>query len=313
MTWSFVWLAIALAIIAPSEDDAPLKPTIVLEVPAKHRLIEGIATDGQTIWLSSVVDRRVLAWRSGKLVRVLPMPRKTARPLGLAYDSSRKWIWIATDCPRIVASDACSGGGLIAIDRRGKLKARLHPTGVETHFGDVSADRGTVHVSDSMNGAVYVCRGDCRTLEVVVPIGAGRSAQSSVRYDDGRRLLVADYGAGIASIDETGVRTPIVREDGRPLRGVDGLARVGDWIIGIQNSQSPGVVLAFKLAADGQHMTALHVLAGGADFPDPTQITVSGDRILIVADAQWVAYDPARRVDRPTQHPTRILSLPIPR
>ncbi len=306
-------LAAALAISAPQADDAPPKSSIVLEVPATHRLIEGIATDGETIWLSSVVDRRILVWRGAKMVRVLKMPRGTARPLGLAFDASRDWIWIATDCPRIVASDPCSGSALIAIDRRGRLKANLRLAGADPHFGDVSVDQGTVHVSDSMNGAVYACRGDCRALDVVVPVGVGRSAQSTVRYDDGRRLLVADYSAGIASVDATGVRTPIVREDGRPLRGVDGLVGAGDWMIGIQNSQSPGVVLAFRLAADGQHMAALHVLAGGPDYPDPTQLAVSGNRLLIVADAQWAAYDAAKPDGRPAQHVTRILSVPIPK
>lgn len=306
-------LVAALAISTSSVEDAPPKPVIVLEVPATHRLIEGIATDGKTIWLSSVVDRRILTWRGAKLVQILKMPHGTARPLGMAFDASRNWIWIATDCPRIVASDPCSGGALIAIDRRGKLKARLRPEGADPYFGDVSVDQGTVHVSDSMNGAVYACRGKCQSLEVLVPVGVGRSAQSTVRYDDGRRLLVADYGAGIASVDATGVRTPIVREDGRMLRGVDGLVRAGDWMIGVQNSQSPGVVLAFKLAADGQQMTALKVLAGGADYPDPTQIAVSGDRLLIVADAQWAAYDAGKSEGRPPQHVTRILSLPIPK
>lgn len=305
-------LATALAIGAAQVDDAPSKPSIVLEVPAAHRLIEGIATDGDTIWLSSVVDRQILAWRGAKLVRVMPMPRGTARPLGIAFDARRNWIWIATGCPRIVASDPCSGSELIAINRQGRLKARLRPAGTEPQFGDVSVHDGTVQVSDSMNGAVYTCQGACRTLEVVVPVGVGRSAQSTVRYDDGRKLLVADYSAGIASVDATGIRTPIVREDGRPLRGIDGLARAGDWMIGIQNSQSPGVVLAFKVAADGQHMAALHVLAGGVDYPDPTQIVVSGDRILIVADAQWAAYDAAGSAGRPSQHPTRILSLSVP-
>ncbi len=308
-SWPMMW---ALAAAALPSADSPTKPTTLIEVPATHRLIEGIATDGETIWLSSVIDRQILVWKGGKLVKVFAMPTGTARPLGLAYDARRHWLWIATDCPRLAASDPCTGGGLIAIDRRNRIKARLLPEG-EAHFGDVSVDAGVVHVSDSSNGAVYACRDACRALETVIPVGVGRSAQSSVRYAAGQRLLVADYGAGIGSIGVNGKRTPIVREDGRLVRGVDGLARAGAWFIAVQNSQSPGIVFAFRLAADGTHMTDLQTLVAGADVPEPTQIAVSGKRILVVADAQWAAYDAGKPGDRPAQHATRIIALPVPR
>lgn len=310
--WHPLGLAMALATSPVAAADGPDKPMPMIEVPAKHRLIEGIATDGETVWLSSVVDRDILVWRRGKRMRVMAMPPHTARPLGLAYDATRRWIWIATDCPRIAASDACTGGGLIAIDRRGRLKASLSPGGTP-HFGDVSVADGIVQVSDSSTGAVYACRGACDILETIVPIGVGRSAQSSVRYDGGRLLLVADYGAGITRIDASGARTLIAREDGRPLRGVDGLVRAGAWFIAVQNSQSPGLVLAFRLAEDGAHLKDLQVLAAGADLPEPTQIAVRGSQILVVADAQWAAYDADKPVDRPLQHATRILALPVPR
>lgn len=286
-------------------------PHVVLTVPAKHRLIEGIATDGQTIWLSSVVDRRILAWRKGGRLRVIAMPPGTPRPLGLAWDAHRGWLWIAGDCPELAATGPCEEGALVAIDRVGRLRARLTVPG-GAHFGDVSVDAAGVLVSDSRTGAVYRCTGACTALTPVIPVGVGKSAQSSVRYGDGK-LLVADYSRGIVSVAADGKVTPIPREDGRPLRGVDGLVRAGDWFVGVQNSQSPGVVFAFKLAADGAHLTELRGLANGADLPEPTQIAVDGDRILIVADAQWSAYDAAAKAPLPAQHPTRILAIPAPR
>jgi hypothetical protein len=305
-----IWLAALLGVTAQAAIDPP-KPAILLTVPASHRLIEGIATDGETIWLSSVVDRRILVWRRGKPLRSIAMPSGTARPIGLAYDATRQWIWIATDCPKIAAEGVCDKGALIAIDRSGKLKARLVPANGDAHFGDVSVASNVVHVGDSSNGAVYRCRDACAALETVIPPGVNRSAQSSASYGDGR-LLVADYSVGIVSIDSAGTRTPILREDERPLRGVDGLVRAGDWFIGVQNSQSPGIVFAFRLAPDGKHMIDLHVLGGGSDFPEPTQIAVAGESIYVVADAQWAVYDPAGPAPRPAQRATPIRVLPVP-
>ncbi|MDB5711340.1 MAG: hypothetical protein JWL96_3410 [Sphingomonas bacterium] len=300
--------ALLAALAAPAQPDA----TTVITVPASHRLIEGIATDGETIWLSSVIDREILEWRPHRALRARHMPPDAARPLGLAYDAKRRWLWIATDCPEIVAADTCTGGGLIALDRAGRLVARLAPPTGVAHFGDVSVTDGVVHVGDSSNGAVYRCRDTCTVLETVIPPGIGGSAQGSAVFGGAGEVLVADYSAGLARVDQAGKRTLLPREDGRPLRGVDGLVRSGDWFIGVQNSQAPGVVFAFHVSADRQHITDLRGLGGDRVFPEPTQIVVAGGKLYVVADAQWTAYDKGQ-VQRPAQHATPVMMMPVPR
>ena len=303
---------LAAALLAALAAPALPAATTVLTVPASHHLIEGIATDGDTIWLSSVVDREILEWRPRHPLRVRHMPPDTARPLGLAYDAKRRWLWIATDCPAIAAADPCTGGGLIALDRSGHLVARLIPPAGAAHFGDVSVADGVVHVADSSNGAVYRCSDACTALEVIIAPGVGRSAQGSAAFGGAGDVLIVDYGAGIAMVDRAGKRTLLPREDGRPLRGVDGLARSGDWFVGIQNSQTPGVVFAFHLSTDRQHVTDLRGLGGDAVFPEPTQIAVARGKLYVVADAQWSAYDKGS-AQRPAQHATPVMMLPAPR
>jgi hypothetical protein len=259
-----------------------------------------------------VIDREILEWRPHHALRARHMPPDTARPLGMAYDAKRRWLWIATDCPEIVAADACTGGGLIALDRKGHLVARLAPVAGVAHFGDVSVTDGVVHVGDSSNGAVYRCRDTCTALETVIPPGIGRGAQGSAVFGGAGEVLVADYSAGLARMDQAGKRTLLPREDGRPLRGVDGLVRSGDWFIGVQNSQAPGVAFAFHVSADRQHITDLRVLGGDRVFPEPTQIVVAGGKLYVVADAQWTAYDKGQ-VQRPAQHATPVMMMPVPR
>ena len=300
--------ALLAALAAPAQPAA----TTILTVPASHRLIEGIASDGETIWLSSVVDREILAWRPHHALRIRHMPPDTARPLGLAWDAKRRWLWVATDCPEIAAAAACTGGGLIALDRAGRLVARLVPASGTAHFGDVSVSGGVVHVADSSNGAVYRCRDACTALETVIPPGVGRSAQGSAVFDAAGDVLVADYSVGLALVDRAGKRTLLPREDGRPLRGVDGLGRSGHWFVGVQNSQTPGVVFAFHISPDRRHITDLRVLGGDTVFPEPTQIAAAGGRLHVVADAQWSAYDKASAT-RPAQHATPIMVMSAPR
>jgi hypothetical protein len=71
---------------------------------------------------------------------------------------------------------------------------------------------------------------------------------------------------------------------GKPLRGVDGLARAGEWYVGIQNGGSVGRLLAFRIVDDALD---LKVLAEGGILADPTQLAVTREAILVVADSGW--------------------------
>lgn len=297
--------ALLLLLAAGSAD-----PAVVLTIPAEHRLIEGVATDGATIWTSSVVDRKILASRDGRLT-VLALPDGVGAPLGIAWDAGRRRLWIAANCPELPELKGCTGAALLAIDASGAVKARLRPAG-EGKFtpGDVSVWQDQVFVSDSGNGAVWRCRGDCTALEPVIAPRTGRaSAQGSAVYDEGRRLLVADYALGLISVDlATGGETRILMEDGNPLRGVDGLVRTGDSFVAVRNPAVPGRVFGFRVAGD--RIADLRVVVEGGAIVDPTQIAVDGQRLLLVADSQWSAHLP--RTDGstpPPQKPTPIVAI----
>jgi hypothetical protein len=282
---------------------APL-PTTVFAVPAEHRLIEGIATDGHRIWLSSVLDRAILE-RTGDGFRTIALPDGVRNPLGLAWDTRRRWLWIATDCPELPGVTRCDRGALVAIDLTGKLHVQASAP-APFHAGDVSVRDGRVFVSDSRSGAVYAWNGKAKALDPVVPVGIARSAQGSVRI--GNHLFVADYRYGIARIDlATGTRTLLPLPDGTPLSGIDGLVRAGGWFIGVRNGAGTPAIVAFKV--DDAEIATAQILVRGGAIKDPTQIAVSRDHLLLIGEAGWdaAAAGSARR------GPTPILSLPLPR
>ena len=67
---------------------AVLQPQTVFTVDPGDRLIEGIATDGSTIWLSSLIDRKLLACRkSCATIAIVP---GELHPFAIAWDSRRK-------------------------------------------------------------------------------------------------------------------------------------------------------------------------------------------------------------------------------
>lgn len=278
-------------------------PSVEFSMPIEHRLVEGIASSDHAVFVSSIIDKVIRVQVPG-MMGAFTLSDADANPLGLAWDDQRKWLWIATDCPEVSGVKPCDSGALVAMDLKGRVRARYRPDG-PLHAGDVSVGNGSVFVSDSRNGAVYRLPPKNRKLAVVVAPGVGRSAQGSALSPDGKSLIVADYSLGIARIDLTSGKRTLILLDGKPLRGMDGLARAGDWYVGVQNGGSVGRLLAFRIV-DGA--LDLKILSEGGLLTDPTQLTVTKDAILVVADSGWATI----AKPEPRTVPATIVRFPLP-
>src|SRR3569623_1025483 len=245
--------ALLAALAAPAQPAA----TTILTVPASHRLIAGIASDGETIWLSSVVDREILAWRPHQALRIRHMPPDTARPLGLAWDAKRRWLWVATDCPEIAAADACTGGGLIALDRAARL-VRHWPGSVD--LGLVGADERAPGVEIVEEQRPRHAAG----IEVEVALDAGVTVLVDIGAAETVRLVplvhVADrhLGALEAGIELDGCALHVVGaaiEQHEELRAADtaGDHRIAGFVLGNLRAIAVALQDALDLDRIGRH------------------------------------------------------------
>lgn len=266
-------------------------PKTVLTIDPKHLIVEGVASDGRTIWVSSILDRNILACRR-KTCRTMAVLPEGLHPFAIAWDRSRKRLWVAADCPPGVRGiTACERGALIALDARGRVRTRIAPEVGTFHPGDVSASNGQVFVSDSQNGMVFRLTLSGRGIMAVVLPGAGKSAQGTALDPKGTKLIVADYSQGIGSVDlATWTRTLLPRQDGKPLRGVDGLVRCGSTYFGLYNGAAPGALVAITMTGKGLSFTEP---LPDLTLPDPTQLAFDGKRLLVVADSGWATLDKA--------------------
>jgi len=290
-------LAMAVAAAQP--------PQTVLTIDPKHRLVEGVTSDGKTIWVSSILDRQILACtKACQTFATLPEP---LYPFAIAWDSLRQRLWVAADCPPGVSViKACERGALLALDTKGRIQTRISPFVGEFHPGDVSVARGQVFVSDSQNGMVFRLIKSERGIMAVVLPDAGKSAQGTALNANGTELLVADYSQGIATVDlATFKRTLLPRQDGKPLRGIDGLVRCGSTYYGIYNGAAPGLLVSITRTDKGIEFGEP---LGETTLPDPTQVTYDGTRLLIVADSGWASVD---KPDVPRKTGTPIIAVPL--
>ena len=260
-------------------------PQTVLTIDPKHRIVEGVATDGSTIWVSSILDRQILACRAScKTLATVP---NGLHPFAIAWDAQKRRLWVAADCPPGVAGiKACDRGALIALSKAGQVVTCIAPPSGSFHPGDVSTAPSGVFVSDSQNGAVYRLAKSGYSLAPVVAPGVGKSAQGTALDAEGRTLLVSDYSQGVGVVDlATGARKIVPRSNGKPLRGIDGMTRCGSTYYAIYNGDSPGALIAIEPGEAG--LTLNQPMGEDGSLPDPTQIASDGKRLLIVADSGW--------------------------
>jgi hypothetical protein len=92
-------------------------------------------------------------------------------------------------------------------------------------------------------------------------------------------------------VDLATFRTTLLpRQDGKPLRGVDGLVRCRSTYFGIYNGAAPGMLVSITRTDQGIRFDQP---LGAVTLPDPTQVAYDGKRLLIVADSGWASIDKA--------------------
>jgi hypothetical protein len=281
------------------------QPQTILTIDPKHRIVEGVASDGRTIWVSSILDRQILACR--KSCRTLATLPEGLHPFAIAWDGAQKRLWVAADCPPGVPGiKPCERGALIGLDRRGRVRTRLAPPSGSFHSGDVSASPAGVFVSDSQNGAVYFLARKGGSLIPVIKPGVGKSGQGTALTADGKRLLVADYSQGVGLVDMiSGKRTILPRSNGKPLRGIDGVVRCASTYYGIYNGENPGTLVAME--PDGGGLAIDQPLGEDGTLVDPTQLAYDGKRLLIVENSGWAQLEkPAPRTSG-----AHIVAIPL--
>jgi sugar lactone lactonase YvrE len=273
-------------------------------LPEADFVAEGIVRDARhaRLLVSSIRHRRIDAVRlDGTVSRFIDLARDSgSSPLGLAVDSARNRLWVATEWTPIAIGQSPADSGRAAILRYdlalGTLRARyeLPRDGTPHEPGDIAVARnGDLFVSDGRGGVVYVIREGSASLDTLVRSGQLVSPQGLAPDRDGRRVFVADYALGIVAIDRrTGTVESVPRPRDVAANGVDGLVLVGDRLIGVQNGVTPNRVVAFDLdAAHGRILGSRTVARDTARIREPTHLVAVDGDLFFVANGGFGLYD----------------------
>jgi len=274
---------------------------------------EGLALDPRDgAWFLTSVRQRKVA-----IVEPHQPPRDFATgldaALAVAVDPVRNRVWVTSAALPQMEGYVSADSGRAAVDcfdrRTGRrLKHHPFPPAPEGHVpGDVVVTtEGDVYVSDSAHPAIYHVTEempDGTPAKEWMTDPGFRSLQGQALSSNGSVLFVADYSHGIAAIrratrEVTWLKPPA----GQCTLGIDGLARHGRDLVGVQNGIDPPRVVRLRIDESGRdalgvsifHLLTVDTLDRRIPLADePTSLVVDGDAVVYVADSQWEKYDDA--------------------
>jgi sugar lactone lactonase YvrE len=287
---------------------------------------EGIAFDARhrRWFMGSVRKRKVVAIERDGNVRdfVASTAGGLAGVFGMAVDSARRTLWIATTAlPRMEGFGQADRRrvGVYGYDlETGRLKRKAwmpRDSSVAHTFGDVVvAPNGDVYLSDSQAPWILVLTVGRDSLVRFLTHPLFRSLQGMAITPDGATMYVADYSHGLIRVSLASKTVdPLGAARGVTLLGVDGLYWHRGALIGVQNGVTPARVVRFCVDPSGRSVRRLEVLdRNPAAADEPTLGAIVGDSLVYVATSAWEKYDDTgKRIAGTELRAAIALSVPL--
>jgi len=279
--------AVPIEVVAPTPDGL----TILARSPQEPLLIESVALDGRgRLLISSIHQAGVFRLDlDGTLTRFTP-EGTTQGVFGMVSDRANGVLWITSANTIYDQIEGQGGSALMKLDlQTGDVLAAYALPEPDHQLSDLAlSPDGTVFVSDSTGGGIYMLSPGSGRLEHLVDAPERASPQGLVVSDDGRWLIFSNYATGLQRVVvSTGAMQPVRMPGGQSFTGLDGLARDGGRIIAIHNGSPPGRVISLSLSPDWTTVTNAQMLYDGTPLSEPTTGFVSGDGFVFIARSQW--------------------------
>jgi hypothetical protein len=287
----------AAARVAAVQETKKSTATVTFQFDDPDLLTESIVYDARSrsYLVGSVRKQRILRIAAdGKISQFLGKDAGIDAPNGLAIDSDRRLLWVAsTGSKRVEGFDPTHGNppALLAFSLdSGALVKKVE--GDPKQFFDSIAilDGGDVVVSEG-RGSLLVLRKGSSTLQVLVPPGTIRSPQAIAPLD-ATSFFVADYTTGIHRVDvRTGKSLRLATAPGILVYGIDGLAYRDGSLLAIVNGYRPARVQRLRLDRDRRAIVSAELLEMSDRLDEPTNGIVNGRDFVFLASSQGRRFD----------------------
>jgi sugar lactone lactonase YvrE len=252
--------------------------------------------------ITSVLEHKVVSVDfAGKMVDFATAPDGWPM-MALKIDPRRELLWateVAMNGFTAVPKAERGRSLLLCYDlQSGHLVRRIEGPR-PTALADIalSAD-GDVIASDGDHGGVYRLKFGSDQWERL-DAGDFISPQTPALAADGKHLYVPDYTRGIGVMDIQSKQVKWIPAAGRfALGGIDGMYKVSDGLIAVQNGTDPERVIQFKLDPSASRIVSEAVIERSTvTLGDPTHAVVIAGTLYYIANPGWDVLTEAGEVE----------------
>jgi sugar lactone lactonase YvrE len=301
--------------LATRADSAFSRGRVIATIEERDLVPEGTAWDPVTrsILIGSLNKRAIIAIApDGRITDRVPRGGNgLGSVVGIHVDASRGVLWATSNARFDVTTDTTRSAIYAFEAATGAFRARYElPAGSGPGFlNDLSSGAdGTVYVTDSRGGVIWVLRPGATTLtrfeagEITAPNGITTSP-------DGRHLFIADMDHIRVVPLSGGAPWNLEVPDSINLTGIDGLAFVPEGLIA-HHPLNYWRIVRYGIDANFRRITGRNVIE--VNTPDSRTSTtgeVAGDQYVYIGNSQIDRMN-AGSVNAATMDPIRIYGVP---
>lgn len=274
------------------------RSTVAFHIPDPGLLPEDIDFDSraQRFLISSVLQHRIVAVATdGTLTEFAKAPDDWP-VLALKIDTSRNVVWtteVAMEGFDSVPKSDRGRSAVVCYDlNTGKLLRRIEAPRPSAPGDMALMANGNLIITDGEHGGLYRLKTGADQLERLDQ-GDFISPQTVAMAADATHVYVPDYVRGLGIFDLETKHVQWLPMAGRfALDGIDGLYRVGNRLIAVQNGASPQRVVVFATDAAATKMAAESAIERAtATLGVPTHGVIVGDAFYYIANSGWDAME----------------------
>jgi hypothetical protein len=256
----------------------------------------------QRFMITSVLQHKVVSVDAAGNMTDFAIAPDAWPMLALKIDSQRQLLWtteVAMNGFTVVRKSDQGRSALLCYDlKTGQLLRRIEGPRLSA-LADISLiENGDVIASDGDHGGVYrlKVRGDqWERLDG----GDFIAPQTVAMASDSKHLYVPDYTRGIGVLDIHSKQVTWIPASGQfALQGIDGLYRVSDTLIAVQNGTDPERVIQFSIDPSSSRILSEAVIEQAtATLRDPTHAVIVAGVLYYIANSGWDVLDAAGEVE----------------
>lgn len=279
------------------KDTEPINNSNVAYVLDEKDLIpEGVAYDDitQTLYISSINKRKIVSVNHEGIVKdfIESGQDNILSVLGMEVDPVRRHLWVCSewDNPRKIVADSLLHTSIYKYDLENQKLIKKYVLRDTTHrlLNDLTiASDGTVYITESLKGKVYIIRPEKDSLELFIDSDHYYYANGITISNDDKNLYVSHFGETIIVDLERNLIKKLKHPENISTGRVDGLAYYKNSLIMHQDE-----ICRYYLNETGDSIIKKEVIERNNPlFEIPTTGEIAGNEYFYIANSQLTRFD----------------------